>query len=134
MVIEIGKLRADEYRALQVRDTAACYKYITDVVVDPGVAKLLPAELAKREQAAHEQIVRTAKKRDNPSTKESWDKIKANLARSGYTAADLQLFGKQVEPPAYARYCDTAIAAYAEILRLPTREAGEVLREMFAGG
>ena len=44
------------------------------------------------------------------------------------------MFGKTVEPSAYARYCETAIATYAEILRLPTGEAGAVLREMFAGG
>ena len=59
IVIEIGKLRADEYRALQAKDTAACYHYVT-AEADPAVVKLLPAELGKRETAMHDQIVRTA--------------------------------------------------------------------------
>jgi hypothetical protein len=134
VLVEIGKLRVDEYRVLRARDAAACYNYMAATVVDPAVVKLLPAELAKRDQAMHEQIVRTAKKRDKQSTGEAWDKIRANLARSGYTATDLQMFGQKVEPSAYARYCETAIATYGEILRLPTAEAGAVLREMFSGG
>jgi hypothetical protein len=134
VLIEIGKLRADEYRALQARDTAACYSYISAAELDPAVVRLLPEELGKREQSMQVQIVRTAKKRDTPSTSKLWDNIRASLAQRGYTAADLQMFGKAVEPSAYARYCETAIATYAEILRLPAGEAGAVLREMFAGG
>jgi hypothetical protein len=133
-LVEIGKLRADEYRALQARDVAACYNYASAAVVDPGVVKLLPAELGKREQAMHEQIVRTAKKRDKQGTKDSWDKIKASLAQRGFSTADLQMLGRKVESPAYPRHCAAAIATYEEILRLPVAEAGAVLREMFAGG
>jgi hypothetical protein len=134
VLVEIGKLRADEYRALQARDVAACYNYASAAVVDPGVVKLLPAELGKREQAMHEQIVRSAKKRDKQGTKDSWDKIKASLAQRGFSAADLQMLGRKVESPAYPRYCAAAIATYEEMLRLPVAEAGAVLREMFAGG
>jgi hypothetical protein len=134
IVIEIGKLRTDEYRALQARDAAACYNYVTADVVDAAVLNLLPAELGKREQAMHEQIVRTAKSRDKASTKAAWDSVKINLLARGYAASELQTFGKKVEPPLQARYCAMAIAAYEEILKLPAADAGAVLREMFAGG
>ncbi len=134
VVVEIGKLRADEYRALQGRDAAACYNYISAAVPDPRVVQLIPAELGKRDQAMHEQIVRTAKQRDNTGTKAAWDKVKSNLLTRGYSATELQTFGRKVEPPLYARYCAMAIAAYEEILKLPAADAGAVLREMFAGG
>lgn len=134
VVIEVGKLRADEYRALQGKDVAACYKYVTAEVVDPAVLNLLPAEFGKRETAMHDQIVRTARQRDKASTKAAWDRVKSNLLARGYAASELQMFGKKVEPPLYARYCAIAIAAYEEILKLPNADAGAVLREMFAGG
>ena len=134
VVIEIGKLRVDEYRTLQSKDAVACYKYVTAEVVDPAVMKLLPAELGKRETAMHEQIVRTAKQRDKVSTKATWDKVKINLLARGYAPTELQMFGKKVEPTLYARYCAIAIASYEEILKLPASDAGTILREMFAGG
>lgn len=134
VVIEVGKLRTDEYRALQAKDAAACYTYVTAEVVDPAVVNLLPAELGKREQAMHGQIVRTARPRDKASTKAAWDTVKSNLLARGYAVAELQMFGRKVEPPLQARYCAIAIAAYEEILKLPTADAGAIFREMFAGG
>jgi hypothetical protein len=133
VVIEIGKLRADEYRALQAKDAAACYNYLTAAVVEPAVLNLLPAELGKREAAMHEQIVRTAKPRDKSGTKAAWDKVKNNLLARGYSPAELQMSGKKVEPPLYARHCAIAIAVYEEILKLPAADASAILREMFAG-
>lgn len=136
VLIEVGKLRADEYRALQGQDLAACYKYVSGVTVEPAIVKLIPPELSLRERALQAKIVQPAQKRDaQGSTQPIWDKIKVNLAKSGYTSADLDLFGhKTVAPSSYARYCAAAIAIYGEVVRLPPAEAGQMLREMFTDG
>jgi len=111
-------------------------KSISGLTVEPAVVKLLPPELSLRERALQAQIVQSAHKRDpQGSTQVIWDRIKVNLAKTGTTASDLDLFSsKTVAPSSYARYCAAAIAIYGEIVRLPPGEAGQMLREMFADG
>jgi len=132
VLVEFAKLRTDEYRALQARDAAACYKFVSGVSLDESVTKKLPAELATRELSLHEQIVLTATAREKPgSTQAFWDTIKANLARKGYTAADLEALALPDEPASHARYCATAVELFGEITRLPGKDAALVFRDMY---
>ena len=54
--------------------------------------------------------------------------------RKGYSSAELQEIGKTVPPSSFARYCAVTIDLYDEIISLPARDAGVVLREMYADG
>ena len=80
--------------------------------------------------------MRTAKARDKQgnaedSAKAFWDTIKANLARKGYTPADLQALALPDEPASPARYCATAVELFGEIIRLPGKDAALVFRDMY---
>ena len=135
VLIDFAKLRADEYRALQVLDATTCYKFVSGESLSESDVKRLPPELDKRELALHEQIVLSAGQRDKPvdaeqSIKASWDGIKANLAKKGYTTADLQSLALP-DPDSPARYCATAVELFAEIIRLPGKDAALVFRDMY---
>lgn len=142
VLVEFAKLRADEYRTLQAQDAAACYKFVSGVSLDESVVKKLPPELAKRELALHEQIVLSATQRDGQgspqegtkaSTRELWERIKASLSARGFGTADLQALALPDEPSSPARYCATAIELFAEIIRLPGKDAALVFRDMYSG-
>lgn len=135
VLVEFGKLRADEYRALQGQDAASCYRFVSGNALNVSDTKRLPPELAKRQLALHEQIVLSARTRDKAagaeaSIKASWDVMRANLVGKGYTSADLQLLA-QPDPASPARYCATAVELFAEITRLPGKDAALVLRDMY---
>jgi GYF domain 2 len=136
VLIEFARLRTDEYRALQTRDVVACYKFVSGVSLDESVIKQLPAELATRELSLHEQIVRTATAREKAgnteeSAKALWSTIKGNLARKGFSSADLQALALPDEPASPTRYCATAVELFGEIIRLPGKDAALVFRDMY---
>jgi hypothetical protein len=138
VLVEFARLRADEYRTLQAQDAAACTKFVAGASLDEGVIRKLPADLTKRELVLHEQIVLSAGQRDKSdsteeSVKASWVGIKANLAKKGFGTADLQALAQPGEASSPARYCATAVELFAEIVRLPTREAALVFRDMYGG-
>ncbi len=135
VLVEFARLRTDEYRALQGQDAAACYRFVSGIALNVSDTKRLPPELGKRQLALHEQIVLSARTRDKAdgaeaSIKASWEVMRASLARKGYTAADLQSLA-QPDPASPARYCATAIELFAEITRLPGKDAALVLRDMY---
>jgi len=136
VLIEFSRLAMDEYRALQAQDPAACYKYASGTEVDESIVRMIPPELVRRETSLHEKIILSAQKRDRAgSTQASWVKIRDNLVRKGYSAADLQEMGaKTIPPSSWARFCAVTIDMYDEIIRLPATDASLVLREIYADG
>ena len=136
VLVDFAKLRADEYRALQGQDAAACYKFVSGVSLDGSVIRRLPEDLVKRELALQEQIVLSAKPRDKQDgteagIKASWEAIKANLAKRGFGAEDLKSLATP-DPASPTRYCATAVELFAEIIRLPGKDAAPVVRDMYA--
>lgn len=136
VLIEFSRLAVDEYRALQAQDPSACYRYASGTDVDEAIIRMIPPDLARREVSLHEKIILTAQKRDKQagSTEAAWIRIRDNLVRKGYSSAELQEIGKTVPPSSFARYCAVTIDLYDEIISLPARDAGVVLREMYADG
>jgi hypothetical protein len=136
VLLEFARLRTDEYRALQAQDAAACYKFVSGVSLDEAVVRKLPPELTKRELALQEQIVLSARVRgklDNEaSIKASWDGIKTSLAKKGFGTEDLQSLALPDPPSSPARYCATAVELFAEIGRLPGKDAALVFRDMYS--
>ncbi len=133
VLVDFGRLLAEEYRALQDQDQTACYKFASGNSVDESIIRMIPVHLTDRESKLDELIVASAKPRgDTANTDTSWGKILAALHSKGYTAADLRLMAdKTTRPSDYSRYCALSIALYQEVTNLADREAAAVLREMF---
>jgi hypothetical protein len=119
-----------------LEDAASCYRYAAGVSVDEAVLRMIPSELSKRELAINEQIVLSARTRGAPeNTDSAWAKIRKSISQRGYADGDLQLLSTEIVPAsAYARYCSVVITFYQAIVELPSKEAGAVLRELFAEG
>jgi hypothetical protein len=133
VLVDFGRLVVDQYRAIQVQDKAACYRFASGQ--DNDAIRLMPVSLTQRELELDAQIISSARKRDKTASNNdmSWDKIVAGLGRNGYTTKDLQLLSaKSTSAADFARYCDITIVLYQEIVALPTGEAAAVLREFFS--
>jgi hypothetical protein len=98
--------------------------------------RMIPRDLARRESSVHEKIVLTARPRDKAAgTEAAWNKVRDALIRRGYPDSELQAMGgKTVPPSSYTRFCAATIDMYGEIISLPAKDAGLVLREMYADG
>jgi hypothetical protein len=133
VLIDFGRLVVDQYRAIQLQDSAACYRFASGQG-DPAVTRMIPAQLAQRELSLDAQILSSAQKQNKSAGDEiAWDKIRAGLSLEGYTAADLKLLAEDsIGPSDYARYCEVTIALYQEIVKLPTEEAAAALRGIFS--
>ena len=132
VLIAFGRLVADQYRALQGQDKAACYKYASGVA-DEATIRLLPKDLIERELELNAMIISSARNQGAAvKTDASWEKIIATLDQRGFTDSDRQMLtGTSISPSNYARYCDFAIILYQAVTNLPTKEAASVLREIF---
>jgi hypothetical protein len=136
VLIEWGELARDEYRALQARDSAACYRYASGGLVDNEIGALIPADLGEREAAISERIVSSARTREGAANTDApWRKVRSRLSAKGYNQSDFQLLSSnQAEPSAYARLCSLSADMMDEISRLPREEAAAILRQIYAPG
>ena len=132
VLIAFGRLVADQYRALQGQDKAACYKYASGVT-DEATIRLLPKDLIERELELNVRIISSVRNQGAAvKTDASWEKIIAILDQRGFTDSDRQMLtGTSISPSNYARYCDFSIILYQAVTNLPTKEAASVLREIF---
>jgi hypothetical protein len=129
VLIDLGNLIADQLAALQMRNTASCYKFATSGVFDND---LMPEAIAKRERDVEERIIRTATKRPaDASVKELWPKLSNRLAAKGITKSDLGLIeGSKAADSQQARFCSVLIALYREAAALPQKEGAIILRSL----
>jgi len=133
VLIDFGRLIVDQYRAVQLQDSTACYRFASGQD-DPAVIRMIPAPLTQRELSLDAQILSSAQKQNKSANNEIvWDKIRAGLRLKGYTVADLKLLAADsIGPSDYARYCEVTIALYQEMVELPTEEAAAALRDAFS--
>ncbi|MDA9497827.1 hypothetical protein XI05_10180 [Bradyrhizobium sp. CCBAU 11357] len=130
-LVEFGRLVVDQYRALQIQDKAACYRFASGVG-DQNVIHLIPKELTERELDLNARIIAPDRAQSGSRNNEgAWSKIGARLNSRGYSAKDLQLLTGKVSTSDQARYCDLTIVLYQEISNLPLIEAAAILREFF---
>jgi hypothetical protein len=136
VLIEWGELARDEYRALQARDSAACYRYASGASFDKDIGALIPADLGQREAAIGERIVLSAKAREGGgNTDASWRKVRVNLSAKGYNQSDFELLSSNsAASSAYARLCSLSVDMMDEITRQPREDAAAILRQMYAPG
>jgi hypothetical protein len=133
VLVDFGRLVVDQYRAIELQDSSACYRFASGQD-DPTVIRMIPGQLAQRELKLDAQILSSARKQYNSGDNEAaWSKIRTGLGLKGYSAGDLKLLTENsVKPSDYARYCETTIAVYQEIIVLPAKEAAAVLRGIYS--
>jgi hypothetical protein len=136
VLAELGAVYADQYLALGAKSPALCYKYASGVGAKDNVAADIPASLVDKENEVNRRVVETAKKRpDVPATvvSELWKKLGTQIAVKGIRNDQLNLLTNgSVDPLRYSEYCQASATFYREIARLPSREAGILMRSMLA--
>lgn len=132
VLIDFGRLVVDQYRALQIQDKAACYRFALGQG-DQDVIRLLPKELTERELELDARIISSNRTQYGLANNDKvWEKIIVRLNSRGYSAKDLQLLTGTTSVADHARYCDLVIVLYQEIANLPPVEAAALLREFFS--
>lgn len=133
VVIDFGRLAADQYEAVGQKNAQACYNFASGEVAVSHLS-YLSDELRQRELSLEEKIIRSATKRPPASdTTLTWKKLADRLTSRGFSADDLKMIDvKNLDPAKHAKYCWLVVKLYREIVDLPRNESASVLREIFA--
>ena len=131
---EFAALLADEYEWLGEKSPRSCYEFAAKGANATLIESLSP-ELRKRELGLTERLLRSAPVL-KPITSVQLDQFYAVLFRklSGrYAADDLKLIDSpdNVKPPKFGLYCQISTAMFREISRMPSTEAGYLMRDIF---
>ena len=136
VLADMGAVFADQYVALGAKSSALCYKYASGAGASGNITDDLPGSLVDRENDIHRRVVETAKKREDVSAavvSELWEKLGTQMAAKGVGDDQLKLLmSGSVDPSKYGEYCRTSTIFYREIARLPTKEAGIIMRSVLA--
>lgn len=137
VLIDYARLLADQYAALGARDPAACYGFATRGG-DSRTVALMGPELQAREMALTERILRGKGQRPPPPS-EMTATTNINVARAlgaqfGPENANLLAEPAKVKPAQYELFCRLVVARFRAIAALPTRQAGDLMSTLFAGG
>ena len=128
VLVEYGGLIAEQYAALYQVDPKLCYFYASGAGDNSFVSQIPPA-LIQREAMLQGRIIDTAVDRPRVSSK-----VTAPLCQKAgqHIDVDLEILSEpKLTPNMYGRYCETSIAFMKAIIRLPTNEAGLLLRELW---
>lgn len=132
LLLDFGRLVVDQYRAIQIRDKTACYRFASGRD-DENVIRLIPKELTERELELDARIISSNRTQyDSLNSDDGWAKVMVRLNSRGYSAQDLQLLADSTSTTDAARYCDLTIVLYQEIGNLPPNEAAALLRRLLS--
>lgn len=133
VVIDFGRLAADQYEAVGQKNAQACYDFASGEKVGSHIS-YLSEEMKQRELRLDEQIIRSAAKRPPiADTTSAWKKVVDGLSSRGFSSDDMKLItDKNLAPAKYAKFCWLTVKLYREIVDLPGNESASVLREIFA--
>ena len=134
-LVEYALVAADEYDALQQRDATECFRYASGTgTVD--LKNYIPRELAAREAAVNERIVRsvgTAPFVTQTYLDTIW--VEVGLAmQAALTQAQFDVFMTpvgQVTPSQHEAYCIAATAMMRELAKLPAHDAAAAIRSFY---
>lgn len=133
VVVDFGKLAADQYEAVGQKSAQACYNFASGKAGGSHLS-YLSDELRQRELRLEEKIIRSATKRPQaPDTTQMWKKVADRLINRGFSAEDLKMFDeKNINASKHAKYCWLVVKLYREIVNLPNDEGASILREIFS--
>jgi hypothetical protein len=130
VIVELGRLMSEQYKALGAIDPMECYYYASGVKQPRNLQQELPTALIERELALDARIISTAEPRPAPQevvTTPLWEAVIQRLtARFG--PDKLKLFQKTISPLDYADYCTLSAAMFEEITSLPQNDAALLMR------
>jgi hypothetical protein len=132
VVIEVGKLYAEQYAALGAKDPMLCYLYASGTSGGRNFSSDIPASLIQREYALSERVIATATKRPNVAEQmliPLWQKVAGQLVKRFGAEKTNLLQNASIDPPMYRDYCAVSIAFLQEITNLKQNEAAALMRE-----
>ena len=135
VLVEWGRLLAEQYAALGAKDPSLCYLYATEPRTRNFLAEL-PDDLIERQFAVEERIIATAAPRAEPSAARLApvrEKVQDLLVKREPLKMRLLLLLSPINPSQHADYCDASIAWLEVVTGLPENEAALFLRHIFRG-
>jgi hypothetical protein len=134
ILVDYARLLADQYAALNQRDPAACFRYVTQGG-DAHMVALLGPDLQQRELAVTERVMRSHNRRSPPTADavQAANGEVAKLLLKAFEAEAINLLvdPARVAPEQYSLFCRVASARLYAIAALPSHQAGELMSSLF---
>jgi hypothetical protein len=134
-LVEYASLVAEQYGHLQQTDPDACFRYAAG---DPtfDISAHLTPELVQRENAFSERVIRSpiTPRAASGNLDPTWDLI-SSIMLATVSEQQMAVFALPIEsvrPADYPSYCFAAQAMMDAISRLSPRQAGAIVRFLFA--
>jgi hypothetical protein len=134
ILVDYARLLADQYAALNQRDPATCFRYVTRGG-DARLVALLGPDLQKRELALTERVIRSHNRR-SPAAADALQAANEAVAKALLATFDVDTINLLVEPAKvqaaqYESYCKVAGARLRAIAALPPYQAGDLMGRLF---
>jgi hypothetical protein len=134
ILVDYAHLYADQYAALNARDPAACFAFVTKGG-DARLVALMGADLQRRELALTDRVMRSKGVRAPPLPAilqlANGAVYKTLSAQFGDETVRLLADPAKVQPAQYEPFCRLAIARFRAIAALPARQAGDLMSSIF---
>jgi hypothetical protein len=134
VLLDLGRLYADQYEALGAVDPTLCYSYASgsNATNAASAVRSIPPSLLERENFLYERIIASSSTRP-PVTRRTtgpiWTKVFRQLLERGI---DLEIVrSTNVETSKHADYCAASVALMREVASLGPAEAHLLFREMW---
>jgi GYF domain 2 len=135
VLIDLGRLYADQYEAVGAVDPTACYHYASGVAGSSG-ASLVPSDLLTRELMLNERVIRTVAERPRVTeqmTAPLWDKVRKQLAAKGHGLSGIELLQRRnLEKSRHSEFCRVSVALMREVASMRPWEAALLFREIWS--
>jgi hypothetical protein len=133
VLVDYGKLFAEQYTALGAKNPTLCYLYISGTGGARNLSSELPSELVQRELTLSDRVIATASERQVVSQSVSnplWEKIGVEIAKR--IGAEKLALLRELKPDVsrHSDYCRVWTALYQEVTNLEEQEAGILMRQL----
>jgi hypothetical protein len=135
VLIQLGKLTAEQYAALGNRDPRLCYLFASGTGATRNFSSDIPAPLLKREAVLTSRVIETAARRQKVTEKMTapiWAKVLDRLAKRLGPERLAIIEVENPDPSQYSDYCTVTVALFEEICRLRENEAALLLRSIWS--
>lgn len=135
VLVDLGKLIAEQYAALGRKNPKLCYLYASGAGGTSNFSSDIPAALVKREADLAERVLATAARRPKITEKITiplWERVYRQLERRVGPEKIALLQNENPTPAEYVEYCTASIALFEEISRLRQNEAGLLMRQIWS--
>ncbi|MBC8013455.1 MAG: hypothetical protein H7X74_05160 [Methyloceanibacter sp.] len=135
VLVDLGKLIAEQYAALGRKNPRLCYLYASGAAGAKNFSSDIPAALLKREADLAQRVLATAARRPKITEKITtplWERVYGQLERRVGPEKIALLQNENPNPAEYVNYCAASVALFEEISRLRQNEAGLLMRQIWS--